>query len=60
MPAIVEADRGPALDKPRSGQIWRRFQAFLERYEYFVLPTTQLPPFDVNTIPKTDRRREIR
>jgi amidase len=30
------------------GQIWRRFQAFLERYEYFVLPTTQLPPFDVN------------
>jgi amidase len=31
------------------GQIWRRFQAFLEKYEYFVLPTTQLPAFDVNT-----------
>ena len=31
------------------GLIWRRFQAFLEKYEYFVLPTTQLPPFDVNT-----------
>ena len=31
------------------GRIWRRFQAFLEKYEYFVLPTTQLPPFDVNT-----------
>jgi amidase len=30
------------------GQIWRRFQAFLDRYEYFVLPTTQLPPFDVD------------
>ncbi len=30
-------------------QIWRRFQAFLEKYEYFVLPTTQLPPFDVKT-----------
>jgi len=30
-------------------QIWRRFQSFLEKYEYFVLPTTQLPPFDVNT-----------
>ena len=30
------------------GQIWRRFQAFLENTEYFVLPTTQLPPFDVN------------
>jgi amidase len=31
------------------GQLWRRFQAFLENYEYFVLPTTQLPPFDINT-----------
>jgi amidase len=31
------------------GRLWRRFQAFLEKYEYFVLPTTQLPPFDVNT-----------
>ena len=30
-------------------QIWRQFQAFLETYEYFVLPTTQLPAFDVNT-----------
>lgn len=31
------------------GQLWRRFQAFLEKYEYFVLPTTQLPPFDIST-----------
>ena len=31
------------------GQLWRAFQAFLEKYEYFILPTTQLPPFDVNT-----------
>jgi len=31
------------------GQLWRGFQAFLEKYEYFVLPTTQLPPFDINT-----------
>jgi amidase len=31
------------------GQVWRGFQAFLERYEYFVLPTTQLPPFDIET-----------
>jgi amidase len=30
-------------------QLWRRFQAPLEKYEYFVLPTTQLPPFDVYT-----------
>ncbi len=28
--------------------LWRRFQAFLEKYEYFVLPTTQLPPFDID------------
>lgn len=28
-------------------QIWRRFQAFLDRYEYFILPTTQVPPFNV-------------
>ena len=31
------------------GQLWRRFQAFLEKYEYFVLPTTQLPPFHIST-----------
>ncbi len=30
-------------------QLWRGFQAFLEKYEYFILPTTQLPPFDINT-----------
>jgi amidase len=29
--------------------LWRRFQAFLTQYEYFILPTTQLPPFDVTT-----------
>lgn len=29
-------------------QLWRQFQAFLEPYEYFILPTTQLPPFDIN------------
>ena len=43
------------------GQIWRRFQAFLEKYEYFVLPTTQVPPFDVDTpYPNGNRRREVR
>jgi len=29
-------------------QLWRAFQAFLAKYEFFVLPTTQLPPFDVD------------
>jgi amidase len=31
------------------GQLWRHFQALLEKYEYFVLPTTPLQPFDVDT-----------
>ncbi len=28
--------------------MWRRFQAFLEKYEYFILPTTQTPAFDIS------------
>jgi len=31
------------------GQLWRGFQQFLQKYEYFILPTTQVPPFDVTT-----------
>jgi amidase len=31
------------------GQLWRRFQLFLTKYDYFILPTTQLPAFDVKT-----------
>jgi len=50
---IEEGLRLTGMDVARAetahGEIWRRFQAFLEKYEYFVLPTTQLPPFDVNT-----------
>ncbi len=30
-------------------EVWHRFQIFLERYEYFILPVTQLPAFDVKT-----------
>lgn len=49
---IEEGLRLTGMDVARAetahGQIWRRFQAFLEKYEYFVLPTTQLPAFDVN------------
>ena len=32
------------------GQLWRAFQEFMKEYDYFVLPTTQLPPFDVDTL----------
>jgi amidase len=50
---IEEGLRLSGMDLARAeaahGQMWRAFQAFLEKYEYFVLPTTQLPPFDVNT-----------
>ncbi|MFN7921792.1 MAG: amidase [Bryobacteraceae bacterium] len=28
-------------------KVWRMFQTFLSKYEYFILPTTQVPPFDV-------------
>jgi amidase len=50
---IEEGLRLSGMDVARAetahGQLWRRFQAFLDKYEYFVLPTTQLPPFDVTT-----------
>jgi len=50
---IEEGLRLTGMDLARAetahGQLWRRFQEFLEKYEYFVLPTTQLPPFDINT-----------
>jgi amidase len=29
-------------------QVWRRVQAFFAQYEYFILPVTQVAPFDVN------------
>ena len=38
-----------AIAEAAHGEFWRSFQAFLEKYEYFILPTTQLPPFDVDT-----------
>ena len=50
---IEEGLRLTSMDLARAevahGQLWRRFQTFLGKYEYFVLPTTQLPPFDINT-----------
>jgi amidase len=50
---IEEGLRLTGMDVARAenahGQLWRAFQASLEKYEYFVLPTTQLPPFDVDT-----------
>jgi amidase len=49
---IEEGLRLTGMDLARAetahAHLWRGFQAFLEKYEYFVLPTTQLPPFDVD------------
>ncbi|MBZ5643492.1 MAG: amidase [Acidobacteriia bacterium] len=49
---IEEGLRLSSMDIARAetahGQLWRGFQAFLEKYEYFVLSTAQLPAFDVD------------
>jgi amidase len=49
---IEEGLRLSASDLARAelaaGQLWRGFQAFLTRYEYFALPTVQVVPFDVD------------
>jgi len=34
--------------------MWRRFQTFLSNYDYFILPTTQLPP-SMSTCPGPPR-----
>ena len=51
---IWEVERGSKLtaaDIARAetlhAQLWDRMRIFLEKYEYFILPTTQVPPFDV-------------
>ena len=50
---IEEGLRLASMDIARAetahAQLWRGFQAFLEKYEYFILPTTQLPAFDIDT-----------
>jgi amidase len=28
-------------------QVWNNMRAFLDKYEYFIVPSTQVPPFDV-------------
>ena len=29
-------------------QVWDRMRIFMGKYEYFILPATQVPPFDIN------------
>jgi amidase len=44
---LTAADVGRAL--ARQAQMYAASRAFFERYDYFVLPVTQVLPFDVNT-----------
>ena len=52
---LWEVDRGlklSAMDIARAEltrlEVWERMREFMDKYEYFILPSTQVPPFDVN------------
>jgi amidase len=52
---LWEIDRGSKLTAADiahahalHSQVWDRMRAFQKKYEYFILPTTQVPPFDIN------------
>jgi amidase len=52
---LWEIDRGQHLTSQDIGraemkrtELYHRMRQFMERYEFFVLPVTQVPPFDVN------------
>ncbi len=52
---LEEVDRGAALTGPeivkaqtQRSRLHDRVGRFLERYEYFILPTTQVPAFDID------------
>ena len=52
---LWEIDRGERLTaaeiawaETKRTELYHRMRQFMERYEFFVLPSTQVPPFDVN------------
>lgn len=52
---LEEIDRGAKLSGPEitaaertRSQLYARFGEFMNKYEFLVLPVTQVPPFDVN------------
>lgn len=52
---LWEVDRGmklSALDIAHAEaarmQVWERMRVFMQRFDYFIVPTTQVAPFDVN------------
>ena len=50
---VAQAERASAADvgraMARQARMYDQSRQFFERYEYFVLPVTQVEPFDVNT-----------
>jgi amidase len=53
---LFEIDRGQKLTgadvglaEMKRGEIYERVRQFMDRYEFFVLPVNQVPPFDVKT-----------
>ena len=44
-PRVTAADIGRA--ELKRTEIYHRLRQFMDRYEFFVLPTVQVPPFDV-------------
>jgi amidase len=50
---VAEAERARAADVSQAlaqqARMFDRSRAFFERYTYFILPVTQVEPFDVNT-----------
>jgi amidase len=55
---VAQAERMTAADigraQARQSQMYAQSRAFFERYEYFVLPVTQVVPFDVTMPYPTD------
>ena len=52
---LWEIDRGERLTageiawaETKRTELYHRMRVFMERYDFFVLPSTQVPPFDVN------------
>ncbi len=52
---IWEVERGSKLSaadiaqaQNLHSQVWDRMRVFMQKYEYFIAPSTQVPPFDVN------------
>jgi amidase len=55
---VAQAERASAADvgraQARQARMFDQSRQFFERYQYFILPVTQVEPFDVNTPYPTD------